>query len=94
MESGPFLNAAVKEQFRRFVIVVLHTDGWDNAKYRESTERNSELLRERFKTRSIPFYAVLDPTGKKVYWTGGVVTADELVDALSKVPMTFKAEGE
>ena len=91
MESGPFLDDEVKKEFSRFVIVVLYTDGWDNEKYRESSMRNAALLRDRFKTRSIPFYVALDPTGEKVYWTGGVVTAEELVDALSEVPRTFKA---
>lgn len=93
MESGPFLDARVREQFRRFVLVVLHTDGWDNERYRESSMRNAALLRERFKTRSIPFYVAMDPSGREVYWTGGVVDAGELAGALAKVPKTFRAEG-
>ncbi len=94
MESGTFLDDKVKKEFGRFVLVVLHTDGRDD-KYRESSIANATLLRERFNTRSIPFYVAMDPTGTKVYWTGGVQEAedpDDLVAALSKVPKTFKAE--
>lgn len=66
--------------------IVLHTDGQDD-KYFESSKRNARLQFERFQTRALPHYVLLDPTGTKVYdERGGVFTVDELVAFLRQVP--------
>jgi len=86
MEGGPFLDGRVQRQFKRFVGVILHTDGQDE-KYRDSSRRNQELQIERYGTRALPYYVLLDPTGTKVYWErAGVFPAEELLEALRKVP--------
>ncbi|MHC4931143.1 MAG: hypothetical protein ACYTGV_03010 [Planctomycetota bacterium] len=42
---------------------------------------------ERFETVALPHYALLDPTGKKVYWEGGgVFNAEEILEVLKRVP--------
>ena len=84
MERGPFLDERVQEEFGRYVGIVLHTDG-TNEKYGPSSVRNLELLRTRFKTKALPFYVILDPTGERVIWKrGGVIPADEVLAALKK----------
>ena len=89
MERGPFLDERVQEKFGRFVGVVLHTDGKDD-KYFESSQRNIKLQVERLGSRALPYYALLDPTGTRVYWEGaGVFTVDEVLAALDKVPGSF-----
>ena len=66
--------------------IILHTDGRDE-KYRESSKRNAALQADRFGTRALPHYVLLDPTGKKVYDArGGVFNVDELVDFLQAAP--------
>ena len=76
MEGGTFLTEQMQEKFGRFVEIQLHTDGRDD-KYRPSSRRNRKLQKERFGTVALPFYALLDPTGKKVYWSGGGVISEE-----------------
>jgi hypothetical protein len=89
MEGGPFLDARVRKQFQRFVIVVLHTDGG------EAAAKNTALLRSMFKTRSIPLYAAMDPTGTRAFWTGGVVRDPAVLAAeLAKVPRIFHGTKE
>lgn len=66
--------------------IVLHTDGQDD-KYFESSKRNARLQNERFQTRALPYYVLLDPTGTRVYdERGGVFTAEELIAFLRQVP--------
>ena len=84
MERGPFLDERVQEEFGRYVGIVLHTDGKDE-KYGPSSIRNSELLRNRFNTKALPFYVILDPTGEKVIWKrGGVIPVEDVLAALKK----------
>ncbi len=72
MERGPFLSRPVQKEFRRFVEILLHTDG------PEENRRNRDFQKERFGTIALPYYALLDPTGKKVLWQGGgAYTAEE-----------------
>jgi len=76
----------VQKEFGRFVAIVLHTDGQDE-KYRESSKRNIRLQAERFGTRALPYYVLLDPTGTKIYdKRGGVFDVDELVEFLQEAP--------
>ena len=82
MERGPFLDKRVQKEFGRFVAVVLHTDGTDD-KYGPSSIRNLQLLQDRFKTKALPFYVILDSTGEKVIWKrGGVIPVDDVLAAL------------
>ena len=90
MEGGPFLSRKMQEEFGRFVMIELHTDG--RAKnVVESSERNREIQRQRFKTIALPYYVLMDPTGKKVYWkAGGRIPHDEFLEKLKSVPQSFK----
>jgi hypothetical protein len=84
MESGAFLDERVQEEFGRYVGIVLHTDG-SGDKYGPSSRRNKAMQRARFKTIALPLYVILDPTGEKVLWKqAGVVSADDLLEALKK----------
>lgn len=66
--------------------IILHTDGQDD-KYFESSQRNVRLQADRFGTRALPYYVLLDPTGKKIYdERGGVFNVDDLVEFLQAAP--------
>jgi len=68
------------------VAIILHTDGQDD-KYFESSQRNVRLQADRFGTRALPYYVLLDPTGKKIYdERGGVFNVDDLVEFLQAAP--------
>jgi hypothetical protein len=83
MEGGPFLDAKLQKEFGRFVEARLHGDHGNE----EIRERNREIQRERFGTLALPFYAVTDPTGEKVYWTdAGLVGVDDFLEGLRKAP--------
>jgi len=85
MEGGPFLSEVVQKEFRRFVEIALHTDG--GGELRESNRRNRDFQRERFGTVALPYYVLMDPTGKKIYWQGGgVYTAEDFADHLRQIP--------
>ena len=46
-----------------------------------------KLQRERFKLIAAPYYAILDSSGKKVYWSkGGIVGVDEFLSGLRSAP--------
>jgi len=80
MERGPFLSKPVQKEFRRLVEIVLYTDG------PEENRRNRDFQKERFGTIALPYYALLDPTGKKVLWQGGgAYTAEEFAAQLKTV---------
>jgi len=66
MEGGPFLSKVVQTEFKRFVEIVLHTDGpVENRKHRD-------FQKERFGTIALPYYVLLDPTDtKRIFWQGG-----------------------
>jgi hypothetical protein len=77
MERGPFLAKPVQKEFRRFVEILLHTDG------PEENRKNREFQRERFGTIALPYYVILDPTGTEVLWRGGGAhTAEEFAASL------------
>ena len=83
MEGGPFLMRSVQKQFGRFVEIRIHPDHPDDA-LRAAAKK---FQRERFKSVAIPFYVVLDPTGKTVYWKGaGVMDTSKFVQGLRKAP--------
>ena len=88
MEGGTFLERSIQKEFGRFVEIVLHTDGKD-AKSGPSSQRNRAFQQDRFSTVALPFYVLLDPTGKTVLWkAGGVVSEERFVEALRSVPRT------
>ena len=76
MEGGTFLDRRLQEAFGRFVLIDLHTDGRTD-EFRESSIRNRKLQKKMFKTTALPFYALLDPTAKTVYWKGGGRISEE-----------------
>lgn len=83
MEGGTFLDQRLQKEFERFVEVRLHGDHGNG----EIRDRNREIQRERFGTVALPYYAVTDPTGEKVYWTGeGKVAAEEFLAGLREAP--------
>jgi hypothetical protein len=66
--------------------IILHTDGKD-AERGPPSQRNRALQMERFGTVALPYYVLMDPTGKEIYWEGGgVFNAEEVLDILAKVP--------
>ena len=83
MEGGTFLDERIQNEFSRFIEIRIHTDHNDKLlRYQGKTRQ-----RERFETLTIPFYAVLDSTGQKVYWKrGGVMSEDEFLAGLNKAP--------
>ena len=86
MERGPFLNEKLQKEFGRFVEIVLHTDGRDE-RFGLSSQRNKALQMERFGTVALPYYVLLDPAGKKVFWQGGgTYSAKEFLEHLKKAP--------
>ena len=71
MERGPFLSKPVQKEFRRYVEILLHTDG------PEENAKNRDFQRERFGTIAMPHYVILDPTGTNVLWQGGANFSSE-----------------
>lgn len=65
MERGAFLSRPVQKEFRRFVEILLYTDGGDD------NRKNRDFQKERFGTIALPYYVLLDPTGTNVLWQGG-----------------------
>ena len=90
MEGGPFLSRNMQREFSRFVMVELHTDG-RGEEFRESSERNREIQRENYGTAALPYYVLLDPSGRKVYWQGGgPLSEEEFIAKLKSVPQPSK----
>jgi thiol:disulfide interchange protein DsbD len=86
MESVTFRDLKVQKAFRRFVEIRLHTDG-KGTQFGESSQRNRRLQRDRFGSIASPYYAVLSPDGKTVYWNGGgSKPVEEVLEFLGKVP--------
>ena len=85
MESGTFLNKSIQKEFGRFVEIRIHTDHHDE----KLAYEGKKLQRERFNLLAAPYYAILDSTGEKVYWSkGGVVKADKFLAGLRSAPAT------
>jgi len=85
MESGTFLDDRIQNEFKRFVEIRIHTDHPKP----EFAYRGKKLQRERFKLVAAPYYAVLDSSGKKVYWSqGAVMNADDFLEGLRSAPTT------
>jgi len=83
MESGTFLDERIQDEFSRFVEIRIHTDHSDA----QLAYEGKKLQQERFGSLAQPFYAVLDPTGEKVYWSGaGVMSADAFLKGLRSAP--------
>lgn len=90
MEGGTFRSRPMQEAFKRFVMIELHTDTRKPEAARLQAVNSREQQKERFKTIGIPYYALLDPTGTKVYWKAGGVTSEEkFLKALRSVPKKF-----
>ena len=88
MEGGTFLHPPIFKEFRRFVMIELHTDIGPKTP-KEKSQANRALQQKLFKTVALPYYALLDPTGTKVLWKkGGVVGEDEFLAALQSVTAT------
>ncbi|MHC4847183.1 MAG: hypothetical protein ACYTEG_01875 [Planctomycetota bacterium] len=83
MESGTFLDENIQKEFGRFVEIRIHTDHDDD----KLAYEGKKLQRERFKLIAAPYYAVLDSSGKRVYWSkGGIVGVDEFLSGLRSAP--------
>ncbi|MHC4940919.1 MAG: hypothetical protein ACYTHK_18415 [Planctomycetota bacterium] len=83
MESGTFLNEDIQKEFGRFVEIRIHTDHDDD----KLAYEGKKLQRERFNLIAAPYYAVLDSSGKVVYWSkGGIIGEDEFLAGLRKAP--------
>jgi len=88
MESGTFLNDEIQDEFKRFIEIRIHTDHPEA----ELRRGGKQLQAKRFKTLAAPYYAVLDSSGEKVYWSkGGVLSKDEFLAGLRKAPSSAKA---
>ena len=89
MESGTFLNDEIQDEFKRFVEIRIHTDHPEA----EIRRAGKQLQAKRFKTLAAPHYAVLDPTGEKVYWSkGGVLSAEAFLEGLRSAPSADEAQ--
>ena len=89
MESGTFLNDEIQDEFKRFVEIRIHTDHPEA----EVRRAGKQLQAKRFKSLAAPYYAVLDPTGQKVYWSeSGVVSAEVFLAGLRSAPSNLKAK--
>ena len=87
MEGGTFRTFKMQKAFKRFVMIELHTDAREPPEAREASQKSREYQRERFKTIGIPYYALLDSTGEKIYWqAGGVRSEAEFLEKLKSVP--------
>ena len=84
MESGTFLDERIQKEFGRFVEIRIHTDHPDP----EKAYSGKKLQRERFHLLAAPYYAVLDPSGERVYWSqGGVMNEDDFLAGLRAAPV-------
>ena len=89
MEGGTFLDERIQNEFKRFVEIRIHTDHPEAALRRAGKKHQTT----RFNTLTLPLYAVLDPSGEKVYWSkGGVLSEDEVLAGLAMAPKTQKAQ--
>ncbi|MHC4952380.1 MAG: hypothetical protein ACYTGZ_00695 [Planctomycetota bacterium] len=80
MERGTFLTDRIQEAFEKFVEIRIHTDHPEE----ELRRAGKKLQGKRFKTLTVPYYAVLDSTGKVVFWSkGGVMSEDEFLAGLN-----------
>ncbi len=80
----------MQKAFERFVMIELHTDTSKPKAARRQAVKSREQQKARFKTIGIPYYALLDPTGTKVYWkAGGVTSEQKFLEALRSVPKQF-----
>ena len=85
MEGVTFLDDEIQKEFGRFVEILLHTDGGGD--FAATSLVNRDLLDEMFETVSIPYYAVLDSSGKKVLWhDGGAISKDKVLEGLRTAP--------
>lgn len=81
MEGGPFLDDDVQKEFGKYVEIVLHTDGGGDLY--DSNQANRSFQLEQFGTVALPYYVLMDPSGKKIFWKGGgVYSAEEFRDFL------------
>lgn len=91
MESGTFLSDEIQAEFGRFVEIRIHTDHHEA----EKAYTGKKLQRERFNLVAAPYYAVLDPTGKTVYWSkGGVMSGEEFLAGLQSAPTATQEKPE
>ena len=67
MKANMFPRPEIAEAMKNFVPVELYTDGTDAA-----SEQNQQLQEKMFATVAIPFYAILDSTGKVIATQAGL----------------------
>ena len=61
MKSNMFPRPEIAEALGNYILVELYTDGTDQA-----SEANQKILSEKFSTIAIPFYAIVDASGKEI----------------------------
>jgi thiol:disulfide interchange protein len=61
MKSNMFPRPEIAAALGDFILVELYTDGIDAA-----SEANQQILSEKFATTAIPFYAIVDSTGREI----------------------------
>ena len=89
MEGGTFLDDRIQKEFHRFIEIRVHTDHDD----KQLRYQGKTLQRERFQTLAVPYYAILDSSGKHVYWKrGGVMSEDEFLSGLKNAPQKQQAK--
>ena len=80
MEANMFPVPAVKQEMEKYVLVSLYTDGEGEIYYRQQ-----QYQEKTFKTVALPFYAILDATGKPISTFPGLTRdSSEFVDFLKK----------
>jgi len=80
MEANIFVKKEVEDEFGKFVLAKLFTDG-EGAVY----ERQQQFQEKTFQTVALPFYAILDTDGKTIATFSGLTrNAEEFVDFLRK----------
>ena len=90
MESGTFLRRSIQNEFKRFMMIELHTDG-RSAETREPSLRNRKIQSDRFGTIALPYYVLTDKTGRNVYAkAGGAMSEEDFLKFLTISSMILK----
>lgn len=80
MEANVFPKSEVESELEKFILVRLYTDDGS-----ENNTRQQEYQEKTFQTVALPFYAVLDSSGKPVRTFSGLTrNAQEFVDFLQQ----------
>ena len=80
MEANMFPIKAVRDEMEKFVLVSLYTDGEGEIYYKQQ-----QYQEKTFKTVALPFYAILDSSGRPTATFPGLTrNSDEFIDFLRK----------